>query len=35
MHNKKKKERKYVQLQSAAGQKCIQNNIKKKEYNVV
>jgi len=22
-----------VQLQSAAGQMCIQNNIKKKEYN--
>jgi len=34
MHNKKK-ERKYVQLQSAAGQKCIQNNIKKKEYNMI
>jgi len=34
MHNKKKK-RKYVQLQSAAGQKCIQNNNKKKEYNMI
>jgi len=32
-----KKERKYVQLQmqSAAGQMCIQNNIKKKEYNMI
>ena len=28
----RKKERKYVQLQSAAGQKCIQNNIKKVQY---
>ena len=34
MHNKKK-ETKYVQLQSAAGQKCIQNNIKKKEYSMI
>jgi len=34
----KKKETKYMQLQmqSAAGQKCIQNNIKKKKkYNMI
>ena len=29
MHNKKK------QLQSVAGQKCIQNNIQKKEYDII
>ena len=34
MHNKKKT-KKIVQPQSAAGQKCIQNNIKKKEYNMI
>ena len=31
----RKKERNYVQLQSAAGQNSIQNNIKKKEYNMI
>ena len=32
-----RKKREYVQLemQSAAGQKCIQNNMKKKEYSLL